>query len=863
MKRIVLLILLTAGGTAAFAQQPAAPERPAGATRPAGAGRPVGAPAGPAAQPREGTGRITGTVLDATSKQPVPFATIALFDPATNKPVDGTAADDNGKFVLTRVAAGTYTVQISFIGYQQIEKPGVVITEDGNTVALGTVTLASTTQKLGEVVVEGQRSLIEEKVDRTVYNAEKDETTRGGDATDVLRRVPSLSVDLDGNVTLRGSQNIRVLINNRPSTIAANSIADALKQIPADQIKSVEVITAPSAKYDAEGSGGIINIVTKQNNLQGFTLDGRVSGGLRAADAGVSASYRAGKMGFSLNAGGRGGYNTPGSFENEQTTYSITGNDLSTRTKLSTTTQSAETRNNQFGGRYSLGWDYDINKQNFLTASAQLGMRNGTTYQDGLTTSIQRFDGTTNPAATVRDVKVFDKANTLDLSLGYTHNFALPQRELSLQTQYSRNNRQNDFTNDILEGAQAGTELRNLNDSYNQEVTVQADYQTPLGDKQLLELGGKNISRQVESDYTTLTNGQPQPGLGLSNVFTYRQNVAAAYASYTLGFGENYTLKAGTRYEYTTIDANFETSEVAKIPSYGVLVPSVNLSKKLKNGNTVKAAYNKRIQRPSLQFLNPNRQAQNPVNITEGNPKLDPEYTNNFELGYNTFIKQTSLNFTAFARNTNNSIQPIRTASANGDTIRTGYGNIGTENAYGTSVFANVNLNNKLTVGGGVDVYYAVLDNNTTDVRFSASNKGWVASGRLMGSYNFTKGWGLQFFSFYRGRQVQLQGYQGGIGVYSLSLKKDFADKKGSFGIGADNFFTPKWRIRSEVSSPLLDQNSLNVLHRTSVRATLSYRIGKMSMAPQRRKKSVNNDDLKDGGGAPTEAPAQQSGGRP
>ncbi|GAB3292209.1 outer membrane beta-barrel family protein [Hymenobacter tenuis] len=861
MKKFFLLILLTSGGHAVLAQMPGGGERPAGATRPAGA--PAGA--APMAQPQAGSGRITGTVTDAVTKQPVPYATVALLNPATGKPVDGTAADDNGKFNLPRIAAGTYTVQISFIGYKLVEKPGVVITDAGNTIALGNVTLESTAQALGEVRVEGQRSLVEEKVDRTVYNAEKDETTRGGDATDVLKRVPNLSVDLDGNVSLRGSSNIRVLINNRPSTISANSIADALKQIPADQIKTVEVITSPSAKYDAEGSGGIINIVTKQNNLQGFTLDLRSSAGLRGSDLGLNATYRVGKMGFSLGGGGRAQYNTPGSFSNDQKTYAVQGSDLSTRTLLSQTIQNADTRNQNLFGRYSFGWDYDINKYNFLSASVQLGLRNGTNYQDGLATNTVFFDGR-DPLSSLRDVRVKDNSNTLDATVNYTRTFETPQRELSLLGQYSRNTRNNDFTNYILTGEGAGNDLQNQNESYNQEVTIQADYQTPLSKTQLLEFGVKDIMRQVNSDYTTLLNGQEQTGTNLSNVFDYNQNVASAYASYTLSFLKSYTLKAGTRYEYTTIDASFLTENAPTIPSYGVLVPSVNISRKLTNGNVLKAAYNRRIQRPSLQFLNPNTQSANPLNITVGNPLLRPEYTNNFELGYNTFIKQTSLNFNLFARNTDGSIQPIRTP-LEGGVVQTSYANIGTENAYGGSLNANVNINNKLTLGGGADVYYATLDNNISDPLFAASNQGWVASGRLMGGYNFTKGWGLQAFSFYRGRQVQLQGYQGGFGVYSLSVKKDFAEKKGTIGFGADNFFTPSNRIRNEISTATLDQNSVNVFHRTSLRVNLSYRIGKMSMAQPKRRRSVSNDDLKDGGDGGNGAgatPAQgTSGGRP
>ena len=269
----------------------------------------------------------------------------------------------------------------------------------------------------------------------------------------------------------------------------------------------------------------------------------------------------------------------------------------------------------------------------------------------------------------------------------------------------------------------------------------------------------------------------------------------------------------------------------------------------------VKIAYNRRIQRPSIQFLNPNRQNSNEIDISEGNPTLDPEYTNNYELSYNAYIKGSSLNFTSFVRNTTGSIQRVRIPQEGGKILTT-YQNIGTENAYGLSVFANVNMG-KLSLNGGTDLYYAVLDDN-----ISSHNEGWVASGRIFGSYNFAKGWGLQFFSFFRGREVQLQGTRGGFGIYSLGLRKEFNEKRGSIGFGAENFFTPSFKIRSESSSDDFKQKSLNVIHNMGFRITFSYRIGKMSVEGQRprRSKSINNDDLKDGGGGDNSVGGMEGG---
>ena len=823
-------------------------------------GAPAGARPTLTTVPRAAAGRITGTIMDAATNKPVSYASVAVLD-AANNPVNGGVAGDDGRFVLAGIPAGTYTVQISFLGYTNVTRTGVTVVA-GEATALGIVALAASVQKLGEVVVTGQKAIIEERVDRTVYNAENDQTTRGGDATDVLKRVPLLSVDLDGNVSLRGSSNIRVLINNKPSTITANSVADALKQIPADQIKTVEVITSPSAKYDAEGSGGIINIITKTNNLRGATIGVDLSGGYRSSNLGLNGSLRTGKMGFSLGGFGRAQYNVPGEYSNTQLTKGSTP--ISTQ-------QSANTRQQGVFGRYTLGWDFDIDKFNSLQASVAYGTRSGQSYQDGLLRTSYRTDTNALLSSDLRNTFSKDLSGTVDASLNYTHSFVKPQHEISLLTLFSRNDRTNSFTNSILSTTDAtnlARSIANNNPSYNEEYTVQLDYQNPISKTQILEMGAKSILRRVNSDYTTASYGAsgevvPSVGLSTSNIFNYRQNVTAGYVAYTLGLPKGFTLKPGLRYEYTTISADFANSTApVNIPNYGVLVPSVNFSRKLGNGNVLKLAFNRRIQRPSLQFLNPNRNAQNPKNVSEGNPTLEPEYTNNYELGYSTAYKRLNLNFSSFVRNTTGSIEAIRRVE-NPDIVVTSYQNIGQQNAYGGSIFANIN-NGKFNLNAGTDFYYTTLANKVPDPIYNAYNEGFVMSGRLFGSYNFTPVWGVQGFAFYRGRQVQLQGNQSGQGFYTLGVKRDFAEKRGSIGFGLDNFFTPQITVRNTVVSPLIDQASQTVVHSLGFRVNLSYRIGKMTAAPLRRSKSINNDDLKgDGGGGGGDAGGAAGGGAP
>lgn len=825
--------------------------------------------------------------MDSTTSKPVEFATIALISTATNKPIDGTTADAKGKFTLNKLAPGKYRLVYSFIGYKD-KRSNIITIESGSDINVGTIKLGADVRTLSEVNVVGQAAMIEEKVDRLVYNADKDIASKGGDATDIMRKVPMLSVDLDGNVSLRGSSNVRVLINNKPSTIVASSVADALKQIPADMIKTVEVITSPSAKYDAEGSAGIINIVTKKTTLQGATLDVNGGAGNRGSMLGLHGNYRTGKMGFSIGGFGRAEYNVKGAFLNDQTTRTF---DAATNTYSASThtIQTANTLNQRIHGNYQLGWDYDIDKNTSLTASVRYGARSGITNQYNLLTQ------TTTPTSYFpilndRNVKTTDLSGTVDANLTYTKTFK-PQKEFSVLALYSRNNRTNNFVADILSGADFQSitaRQKNDNLSYNQESTIQIDYQSPIKKNQLIEFGGKGILRQVNSQYQYYTatgaEGDFQvDNTRVGNTLYYNQDIAATYLSYTLTTKNKYTLKAGARYEYTFINARFsnETAgQASTIPNYGNLVPSINISKNLKGGKIIKLAYNRRIQRPGIQFLNPNINSANPTNITIGNPYLAPELTDNVEFGTSANIKGLYLNASLFARRTNNEITAVRDVSQSPisgvlqQVIRTTYQNVGHEDAVGINLFGNGTLFGKLQLGGGVDLYHVSLTNNNANPIYAASNAGWVVGGRVMSSLSLTNGWGFQLFGGARGNQVQLQGYQSSMYFYSLGVRKEFNNKKASLGLAAENIFNHPFVQRAELTSPILTQSSQTSFYNAGVRLTFSYKLGKMSFEDQKRRKSINNDDVKgnDNGGDSNDQQSQQSapagggrsgGGRP
>ncbi|GGB98843.1 TonB-dependent receptor [Dyadobacter sediminis] len=794
----------------------------------------------------KGNSRISGIVLDSAAAKGVEFASVALFSAADNKAIDGNTADETGKFSISKVAPGNYKLLVSFIGFKD-KTIGNIRVEKGKDVELGSIQLSSSIQNLKEVTITGEKSLIEEKVDRLVFNAEKDITSKGGDASDLLRKVPMLSVDLDGNVSLRGSSNIRVLINNKPSTIIASNVADALKQIPADMIKSVEVITSPSAKYDAEGSGGIINIVTKKNNLQGLTLNIDSGVGNRGTNLGLNGSYRKGKMGFTLGGFGRAFYNKAESLL-DQTTFSK-GNSYLTK-------QTSDAKDRGLFGQYTLGWDYDLGKNQALSAGLRYGTRNFIQKQN---LYISQFENSILDQNSQRKVDRKDLSGTVDMNVDYIRTFK-PQQEWSISTLYSRTNLTNNFNTDLLNesGAISGR-LKNDNKNYNTEFTLQTDYQTPIGKNQLVEFGVKGIFRTVNSNFKYLTATEAGDfSLSTDNpsgVLNYNQNVAAGYASYSLSTRNKYTFKVGTRYEFTGITADLGEKGSVAIPNYGNIVPSINVSKSISESTTLKAAYNRRIQRPGIQQLNPNVNLSNPQSISTGNPALSPELTDNFELAMSTNIKKTYVNASVFMRQTNNSITQVRMAV---DTLQgaivTTFENIGKQQAYGMNVFANVYLTPKWTLNGSVDILHSYLEGQAVTESGTSeriSNSGFNYGGRLMSQLSLPQGWGLQAFGFYRGKEIQLQGTRTGFYMYSMGFKKDFANKKGSIGFAAENFATKGVRFTSDLNSAQFIQTGQTQLYNRNFKITFNYSIGKMNFnAPKKKTKSVDNTDVVGGGDA-------------
>ena len=800
------------------------------------------------------TGRISGTVIDSVTKKPMDYTTVGLYRSGGKSPITGVVTDEKGNFKLDNVKPGSYKLVISFIGYPAKTIDPVVTTASKPDNKVGNVLLSPGAHALAQVNVVGQAPLIENKIDKIVYNAEKDLTAAGGNATDVLQKVPMVSVDINGNVAVRGDQNVRVLINGKPSGATSASLSDVLKTIPADQIKSIEVVTSPSAKYDAEGSGGIINIITKQKNVSG--ISGSISGGVgtRQNNGNMNLNYNKNRFSLGINAGGNLTWPQTSITNFDQVLRDDNGNEITHNFNKSTS------RIKRHGAIGSVTAGYEFNAFNSINSTFRLN--DGGFNIDGSGVNNANLLQYTSQSMSHNHFGGFD------WSLDYTHKFKKEGEELTVSGQWSHSNITTDYTNlfTALNPSQIGD-----NNGKNNEYTFQADYTLPVNKLLKIEAGGKTIQRRINSNYDIfntddLGNGAVRDSLN-SNLYDYTQNVYAGYTVLTFTLPKSWSILAGGRVENTRIkgdpqnpfqDANSNLFQNLQpfSSSYTTYIPSLTVQKQIGN-QTIKLSYSKRIQRPSLQFLNPFINRSNIQNQSVGNPNLAPEVSQTIELGYNTFIKSSVLNFSVYYKRTNNLIEGIAeglpaTEIISGDTVRgtrTTYRNVGRNNSFGASFFGSVNPVKALTIRASINGYTyspTIFD----QFAGSASKVGtyFQYTAFASASYQFEHNFLVELFGFNNSARRTIQGTNPAFGIYAFGVKKQFMNKKLAVGFNTVQPFARDKHFDQNISSPTFTQTSSTAFPFRSFGLTFSYSFGKTTFSnPNQQKKGVNNDDQKQG----------------
>ena len=739
-----------------------------------------------------------------------------------------------------------------FLGAQVLDSVGSgVVTYDSLLKALDVAkdSVLGKSEKMMGVDIKVSGPLIENKVDRLVYNASQDITSKGGSAADLLSKVPMVEVDMDGNVSIRGSRNLKVLINGRPSGMMAGNVADALRSFPADGIDKVEVITNPSSKYDAEGTAGIINIILKQVRLKGKTGSMNMGLGTRSANLGGDVSIQNGNTNFSIKLGGHFWRSWGSGWTNRTNTVNGIGYGLK---------QNNDVVNWGGGPRLTLSMDHQFNKKSGLSVSATTSTRMRNSDNDVVT-----YSGISSLPLNYLWEQVtnnFTYGYGLDVNLDYRKNFDKVGRELGISAQYSGSQDNTDYHFTRLTEADLETRKeQSLNIGKNNEISMQIDYTEPLHAKLLWETGLKTTLRSVISNYNydsfNFQRNNYESITARNNRFDYYQNILALYSQLTWIASSKFSIKSGIRHESTqfggVIYLPVKESYVGR--PYQNFIPYINLNRVIGKAGFLRFTYTKRIQRPSLFYLNPYTNFIDPLNITTGNPRLNAEVSNNFEISTGNYGQIGGWGLNVYHRRIGNAIETMRYVGED-KVYRTTYGNIGINYTSGFDV--NMNYKGKwrgndwtLTFNGGLG-WVDIRSGIDTGYLKGARNTGLTYNAGTKLSVKITKEWQVELWGRFNAPTYTLQGFTTNWFFHMLGVKRRFKNDKGGLGFGLDNPFIPKMDFITRASGQDFEYKNVQRLNMWGVRVNFDYKFGSLTIEkPKPVNRKLQNDDLKPPGG--------------
>ena len=793
-----------------------------------------------------GGNSIIGTVVNAESKAPLEYGTVTIFIKGEKKPLTGTTTDKTGGFSLTEIPAGTFTIVFENIGYKADTLRDLVINKKDAIIDLKNISLTAQKKTLQGVTVTATAKLIDNKIDKLVFNAEKDLSSQGGVATDVLKKIPQVSVDADGNVQLSGSSGIKFLINGKPSTAFGSNIADVLQSIPASQIKSIEVITNPGAKYDAQGLGGIINIILKTNNTKGYNGNISLTAGTRMENA--SLNFNARKSNFGVNAffSGNKRLRSKGSNDNYRVT---TDNNI-----ISTLHQLSNSHFERLGFQTGTGFDWTFKKLNNISGNIAFNYFgfNG----NGSTNQALQPDKSSGLPEILSLINAGNKFNfqTTDASLSYKRTFVKEDQELEAGINTSTGNNKGHFYSEQLwlpqDSLYYGTKAYNPATTRETELTI--DYTQPLAEDVKLGIGTKASFYNIESG-TDVNSYQPasqtyQPNSFLNNNLNYKQKVYAGYAEMSFPVAELFNAKIGGRYERTEINSYYSKALAqVKVPGYNTFVPSVFLSKKINDNTTLKLNYSKRIQRPDYEDLNPYVNTIDPKNLSAGNPYLKPEIGQRFEMGYSRDLgKAGSIMINLFYRINDHDIQPFIVYYPSykvGDSLYENVAvstrqNIGQENNAGLNLFGDLHITPKLNVRGNIFLFHRHTI-NAIDKGYNNNSFNYRLN--INASYQFTNSLLAEFFANFNAARHEVQGTYPSFISYTFAMRKQFWKKKGSIALTASNLFSENLTQRTLLKGPNFTVNNERTIAFRSIGINFAWKFGKLEF---KKNKEENDSNL-------------------
>ncbi|MDB9947998.1 TonB-dependent receptor [Flavobacteriaceae bacterium] len=771
---------------------------------------------------------ITGNIIDSNTKEPLEYATVVLNNIET-KQLSGGITDEKGNFTI-KIIPGTYDISFEFISFKTIKIPKKIINSSVN---FGTIKLSEDSDKLDEIVIIAEKSTVEIRLDKRIYNVGKDMTVKGGSASDVLDNVPSVDVDVEGNVSLRGNENVRILIDGKPSALVGLSGTEALRQLPADAIERVEVVTSPSARYDAEGTAGILNIILRKGVATG--LNGSLNttiGDPTQYRIASNINFRTKKINFFTNLGYRNS-SGPGNFLTNLSTFE---NESVNSLRI----EDRDFERNRNGYNINLGLEYFLSNESSITGTYFYRDSDNKNFS---TNTIQVFDA--NNILEFSDVRIQDEDEideTSQISLNYTNNLNSSGHKLTIDFQYSDSKEiETAFIDDALASE------KNITTENSKSTLIQSDYVLPIGEHMQFELGYRGDFQDLNSNF--LVNRIPELDFNPSNNLIFKQNVNAIYSQFGNKISK-FSYLLGLRTEITDVKVRLTNTNENFDYRYTEVFPTINFGLERTDNQSFTLGYSRRLRRPRYWYLNPfeSRNSQNV--IYKGNPGLIPTFTNSFDLGFLQKIGKLTLNSSIYFQHSVNAIQRVTR-----DEIRLLDGvnqvitirepiNLASEDRYGFELTANYNPSKKVRLSGSFNVFQQESKGLYEYNKFTIDEtSGAIISspeiqdlGNINNSWfsrfnaTFTLPWKIQMQNrlSYRGPRYTAQSESKGMFSANIALSKDVFSEKGTLVLNvSDVFNSRKWRstnfnpnkenptsINSQESQWRVRQISLNFTYR-------------------------------------------------
>lgn len=725
--------------------------------------------------------KVSGKIIETNTKQPLEYATFILTDTKT-KQVFGDVTNMEGNFSF-KLPKGNYNIKVEFIGFKTKTLPTKNLQND---TSFGIITLSEDSETLDEVEIIAEKSTVEIRLDKKIYNVGKDMTIKGGNASDVLDNVPSVNVDAEGAVSLRGNEDVRILINGKPSALVGLSGTEALRNLPADAIEKVEVITSPSARYDAEGTAGILNIILRKGKVIGFNGSiGLTVGNPDQVNIAPNLNYRTNKLNLFSNLGytyrngpGRAEFETRYLDEDQNITdYLVQDRDYDRIRK-------------NFNG--SIGLEYFINDESSITGTFTYQNSKGDDFSVNESYSRENLNSLIN--SSTRTINEISNEDTKQFALNYSNKFDDKGHILTVDLQYSDN-----YEEQISEILENGS-FDSTNDEYTdvQSYLLQIDYVLPLKEKSQLELGHKTEVDNLSSNFLTTDD----LGEVIDQVLNFDQTIYSYYTQYGNKINKmSYLL--GLRAETTEIELDLEGSNnIAASKDYTELFPTVNLGYEFNDNDNISLGYNRRIRRPRNRFLNPFRTQSSATFIFVGNPDLDPTFTNSFDLGYNTRIKKVTFGTSIYYQESTNPFYVVSRTIDNGTVEIRQPINLDSENRYGFEANANYSPFKWMRLSGSFNffsfktdafTYSYVEDGITENIDLEeVQSTSWFT--RFNSRITLPAKIEWQTRVMYRGPQKTAQTDREGMFVTNLAFSKDILKDKASLVLNVSDLFNTRKR---------------------------------------------------------------------